>query len=312
MERLTVVKAKHELTDWRRVRVRAGLGSSFRPGARVIAILVLGIACTAPTETSWAQQAAAYFRQSCASCHTIGGGRLVGPDLKDVTKQRDRTWLINFIQNPQAVISGGDPYAQKLRDEARGVVMPTVVGMTPELAEGLLALIDAESKLEHSHFEGLKISDKPFTPADIARGETFFAGRQGLAAGGPACIACHTTGQLGGLGGGRLGPDLSRVFERLHGRRALASWLLAPASPTMRAVFIERPLRAEEIMPLVAFLEENAKRGGDDERPQALDLLLLALGGLAACVVCFDTIWKARLRSVRRALVEGRRLRGNR
>jgi len=259
-----------------------------------------------------AQEAAAFFRQNCANCHTIGGGRLVGPDLKGVTTKRDRSWFIQFLQSPKAVIEGGDPYALKLRDEARGVIMPTVPGMTAERAEALLDLIAAESALEHSQFEGLQIPDTPFTAEDIARGEALFAGIRGLQEGGPACLACHTTARLPGLGGGRLGPDRSRVFERLHGRKGLASWLSAPATTTMRAVFAERPLRSEEILPLVAFLEASAREGADDDRPQGLELLLFALGGLAVCVVSFDAIWKGRLRSVRRALVEGRRSRGER
>jgi len=259
-----------------------------------------------------AQETAAFFRQNCANCHTIGGGRLVGPDLKGVTSQRDRSWFVQFLQGPKTVIEGGDPYALKLKEEARGVIMPTVAGMTPERAEALLDLIEAESSLEHSHFEGLKISDKPFTPAEIAKGRELFEGRRTLAGGAPACLSCHASVLLPGLGGGRLGPDLSRVFERLHGRKGLASWLSAPATTTMRSVFAERPLSSEEILPLVAFLEDSARKGADDQRPQGLELLLFALGGLAVCVVSFDAIWKGRLRSIRRALVEKNRTRGER
>lgn len=277
---------------------------------RRLGAAAVGLVLLAWPAVGTAQEAAAFFRQNCANCHTIGGGRLVGPDLKGVTALRDRSWFIQFLQNPKAVTEGGDPYALKLKDEARGVIMPTVAGMTPERAGALLDLIEAESAKEHSQFEGLKISDKPFTPAEIARGQALFVGERKLSGGAPACLSCHTTVSLGGLGGGRLGPDLSRVFERLHGRKGLASWLSAPATTTMRAVFWERPLSSEEVLPLVAFLEASARRGADDQRPQGLELLLFALGGLAVCVVSFDAIWKGRLRSVRRALVENKRSRG--
>ncbi len=119
-----------------------------------------------------AQDAAQDFRVNCMSCHTIGGGRLTGPDLKNVESRRDRAWLLKFLQNPKAVIEAGDPYAVKLKEEARGVVMPTLPGMTPERAAALLDLIAAESKLERSQFAGLSIPETPFTPQDIA-----FAGR---------------------------------------------------------------------------------------------------------------------------------------
>ena len=38
----------------------------------------------------------ALFEQKCAACHTIGKGRLVGPDLAGVNKRRSKKWLNNF------------------------------------------------------------------------------------------------------------------------------------------------------------------------------------------------------------------------
>ena len=61
-----------------------------------------------------AQDSAAYFQANCASCHSIGGGALVGPDLKNVQQRKDRKWLLKFLDNPQAVIDSGDPYAKKM------------------------------------------------------------------------------------------------------------------------------------------------------------------------------------------------------
>ena len=42
---------------------------------------------------------------------------------------RDKAWLTQWIQNPKSVIDSGDPYAQKLLQDARGVLMPTVAGV---------------------------------------------------------------------------------------------------------------------------------------------------------------------------------------
>ena len=58
-----------------------------------------------------AQHTDEFFEHNCASCHTIGGGRLVGPDLKEAIQQKDRAWLEHFIQDPEAVLNSGDPYA---------------------------------------------------------------------------------------------------------------------------------------------------------------------------------------------------------
>jgi hypothetical protein len=84
------------------------------------------------------------------NCHTIGGGRLTGPDLKDVTKRQSREWLVNFLQNPKAVLDSGDPYAARIFEESRRVPMPLAPGMNRERAEKLLDLIEAESKLPES------------------------------------------------------------------------------------------------------------------------------------------------------------------
>jgi mono/diheme cytochrome c family protein len=92
------------------------------------ALLVCGSA------SSWGQDAPAFFKQNCTSCHTVGGGRLTGPDLKDVTSRRDHAWLVQFLQSPKAMIDSGDPYAVKLQQEARGVVMPNIAGMSPQQA----------------------------------------------------------------------------------------------------------------------------------------------------------------------------------
>ncbi len=113
-----------------------------------------------------AQDTPDYFRQNCATCHTIGGGRLTGPDLQDVSRRKDREWLIGFMMNPKSYIDRGDPYALKILEESRNVPMPVLPGMTRERSENLLDLIEEESKKEESQFKGLQISTKPFTDAD--------------------------------------------------------------------------------------------------------------------------------------------------
>lgn len=250
-----------------------------------------------------AQDAAQFFRQQCASCHTVGGGRLTGPDLKDATRRADRAWIARFIGSPQAVIDSGDPYARKLLEEARGVVMPAVPGLTPDLVQALIDLIEAESALPKSQFAGVRLSDRPFTPADVERGRLLFRGDARLASGGAPCMSCHAVRDSGGLGGGRLAPDLTRVYERLQGPAALAAWLNSPPTPTMRALFPAGALQEPEILPLVAYFEDAARKGGDDNRSGALAFVLIGLAGAALGLVLMDTAWRRRLRGVRRALV---------
>ncbi len=265
-------------------------------------LAVMLIACL----SLWAQQApppADYFRQSCANCHTVGGGRLTGPDLKGVSERKDREWLVRFLQNPKAMIDSGDAYAVKLQQEARGVLMPVAPSMDPARARALLDLIEAESKLPRSQFAGAQISDRPLTEQDVANGRQIFLGTQRLASGGASCMSCHTVKGLGGLGGGRLGPDLTLVYERLQGRKGLGAWMMSPASPTMGPVFKTKPLQPDEILVLIAFFEDSARKGGQDNSAAPLNFFLLGLGVMVLGMVSLDAIWKNRLRSVRRELV---------
>lgn len=264
---------------------------------RILGLLWL-IAGAVETAVS-AQDAAQFFRVNCYSCHTIGGGRVTGPDLKDVTKRKDRAWLVNFILNPKEVIDSGDPYAQELVKEARGVIMPRVPGINQAAAEALLDLIEKESRLEQSNFPGLQVSDRPLTDAEIQTGRARFTGATPLLNGGPACVNCHHATGAGGLGGGRIGPDLTKAFERLGGRRALASWLVAPATPTMSRVFGSRPLTQDDILPLAALLEETARtRAEEDPAGQRVGLLLAGVigAGLAGTGLSF---WYERWRGDR-------------
>lgn len=270
------------------------------PAPTLLSLLLIAAAAL-PAAAQDAQQT---FARQCAACHTIGGGRLVGPDLKGVSSRRDRDWLIDFILNPQAAVDRKDPYALQLLQDARGVVMPAVPGVDRALASALLDFIDAESKSGKA--AAAPANDRPFSDADVRRGEQLFRGEARLASGAPSCIACHTVRGSGGLGGGQLGPDLTRVYERLNGRLGLTAWLGAPATPTMQSVFATRTLAPDEVGPLVAYFEDAAKQGGEDNRSGAINFVLLGLGAAAFGLVVMDSAWRSRFRAVRRALVPRR------
>ena len=257
--------------------------------------------------TAVAQEAVDFFKQNCVSCHTIGGGRLTGPDLKAVTERKDRVWLAQFLMDPKTKIDAGDPYAVQLQKDARGAVMPTLVGMNKARAEALLDLVIAESKLEKSHFVGLQLSDRPFMPKDVEDGRQIFVGMMAQKGGGPACISCHSVNGVGGFGGGTLAPDLTTVFERYEGRKTLSTWLSAPATPTMNSVFKKQPLDPDEILALTAFFQYSLQRAPEDASTARLNFVLIGLGGTLLMLALFDVVWSKRFRAVRRPLVEKRR-----
>ncbi|MBT4139639.1 MAG: cytochrome c [Candidatus Latescibacteria bacterium] len=256
------------------------------------------------SHTVMAQVPATYFKQNCFSCHTIGGGRLAGPDLKNVSERQSRDWLVPWILDPEGILASGDPYAAKLQKEARGAKMTRSLGMTQNLANALLDLIAAESKLEKSQFEGIQLSDRALLPEDIEEGRALFTGAVALKNGGPACIGCHTVNSLGGLGGGRLGLNLTRAYARLNGRKALATWLVAPPSLTMSPIFAKHPIDGEEILPLVAFLKNETEADLPENVALLINFVLIGVAGAVVLLVIFDRIWNKRFRAVRRPLID--------
>ena len=66
------------------------------------------------------------FRTRCATCHTIGGGDGVGPDLLGVMKRRDREWLSRWIRVPNEMIKEKDPIVMEMMKKYKGVIMPNL------------------------------------------------------------------------------------------------------------------------------------------------------------------------------------------
>ncbi len=66
------------------------------------------------------------FRTRCESCHTLGGGEGLGPDLAGVTARRERSWLARWISEPDKMIEEGDPEALALYVQYRELAMPNL------------------------------------------------------------------------------------------------------------------------------------------------------------------------------------------
>ena len=79
--------------------------------------IILTIAVGARPVSASAEKGRQIFEEKCLKCHTIGEGRMVGPDLLGVTEKRDRVWLKNWIADPEKVIMSGDPVANNLLKE---------------------------------------------------------------------------------------------------------------------------------------------------------------------------------------------------
>jgi protein SCO1/2 len=92
-------------------------------------------------------QAEFLFQSRCASCHSIGGGDRIGPDLMGVTQRREHAWLARFVQDPDKILAQNDPIARQLFDKYKQVRMPNL-RLADEEVSALLAYLDQRSRQE--------------------------------------------------------------------------------------------------------------------------------------------------------------------
>ena len=80
------------------------------------------------------------FETLCMACHTIGNGKLVGPDLAGVTLRRDESWLKRQIKEPDRLLAENDPIAMQLLQEANNLPM-VPLGLNDAQVEAVFAYL---------------------------------------------------------------------------------------------------------------------------------------------------------------------------
>ncbi len=262
-----------------------------------VEVLVLCVGMQPPLARGQAASVAegkSIFQAKCSSCHTVGGGRLVGPDLKGVTDAREREWLVKFITAPDKLLSGGDPVANKLLKEYGGVPMPNL-GLNSSQVDALIAFLS-----ESAPGKATTSAAAPTKPkGDPRRGAKLFTGLISFQRGGAPCIACHTVSGVAPLGGGSLGPDLTGIYGRL-GAAGLPPVLATLPFPTMLPIYGTRSLTSQEQGDLAALFREASGRQPVDSSSR---ITVLAVAGFLLLLTLAGVVWRKRLTSVRRALV---------
>lgn len=66
-----------------------------------------------------------WVRTGCVGCHTIGQGRMAGPDLQGVTQRRQEEWLRRFLADTDEMLDS-DPLAQRMLELYNYQRMPQV------------------------------------------------------------------------------------------------------------------------------------------------------------------------------------------
>jgi nitrite reductase (NO-forming) len=79
--------------------------------------------------------------KNCYTCHSIGKGKMTGPDLKGLFSRRDEAWVRKYIPNPMEMTKT-DPVAMKLKEEFKSQ-MPNPMLTAQELDELISYLKEA-------------------------------------------------------------------------------------------------------------------------------------------------------------------------
>lgn len=80
------------------------------------------------------------YRTRCRSCHTIGEGDRLGPDLAGVTNSRPHDWLARWIREPDVMLAEGDPTATAMMARYRNLPMPNL-GLTRSDVDSIMTYL---------------------------------------------------------------------------------------------------------------------------------------------------------------------------
>jgi mono/diheme cytochrome c family protein len=237
------------------------------------------------------------FNTTCFACHTIGGGRLVGPDLANVHERRSQEWLERFVISAQSMIDSGDAEAVAVFAEYNELPMPDSF-LSEEQSRQVLSYIELRSSSQATATApSVDVQPAPVELAseeDILTGQDMFQGIIRFVNGGPACNACHDVRNDAVIGGGILASELTSVFSRMGGPGVKAILGHAPF-PVMQAAYVDQSLTEDEVAALVAFLEfADSEEYNQLPRDYGLGLFVSGSAGAGFLFFLFGFVWRGR------------------
>lgn len=137
---------------------------------------------------------------------------------------------------------------------------------------------------------------------DVENGRKLFMGYVHLEHEGPPCMGCHSLGENGIFGGGALGPNLTNISAERSDEEIIGvlSNTGTVISPVMKPIYETDPLTAQEQADLLAFMKASV---GEPEADRELLVFGISIIGTVGAAIVFGFIYRNRLQSVRRALV---------
>jgi mono/diheme cytochrome c family protein len=112
---------------------------SSRFAAFVFVLLAIALPRSVSAQSGNAKEGEKIFKTVCSVCHTVGKGKLAGPDLAGVLNRRSSEWLHKWLSNTSEMLAT-DSTAMALLKENRGMKMPNVK-LKDEQIENVLAYL---------------------------------------------------------------------------------------------------------------------------------------------------------------------------
>ena len=186
-------------------------------------------------KTGDASAGKATWETTCLACHSIGAGDRTGPDLKDVSKRRERAWLDKWMKDPMTMAQT-DPLGKEIFAKFKNVPMPNL-NLTDAQISNVLAFIDAESAKEPAAAEAFV----PLAAAEFEQAKNLFFNR---------CAGCHGT-----LRKGATGPDITPERTNKIGSAAIRTILTNGTPGGMPGWGREGILTAGEIAMMATYVQ---------------------------------------------------------
>ena len=222
---------------------------------KIFLLVVLGLTYIFSVDGQELSEVADLYMIKCGICHTIGGGKLIGPDLAGVKSRHSEEWLLEFIRSSQKMINAGDPTAVALYEEHNKVLMPDPMIPDDQIIS-ILNYIEEQSGTGSKEAQAYVSIIEDATPDDLESGRTLFDGRKPLANGGASCISCHNDITDYFFSENSLSTKDVRTSFATLGEAGVRAILENPPFPVMRKALENRPLEEDEVHDLLVYLRD--------------------------------------------------------
>ncbi len=237
-------------------------------------------------------QGAGLFDRHCAVCHSIGGGKLTGPDLLNVSEKYEEDWLMRFIRSSQTMIKAGDPLAVKSYNEWGKIEMPDFRQLSDDDIKSILKHI-GDYDPDAGKIQIADLLDTNYSKIHIKRGERLFRGLIEFSGSEVVCSSCHNIATLDTLNWYPSAYELSGIY-REKGPEHIHRVLTNPTTKVMSQVHENSVFTDEEIYYIRAYLNHLSYHGLEKLKKFPFDLMVFLGLGFLMALALIDLIFTQR------------------